>query len=875
MSQNTINACIDPLSILRDLDVQVNQLPILTTCPVCLRAGTFYACRDPLDAGGWYTCSNPACRFAGDSVALRAKLRHEAIDSTIRALSSEFNSLRNFDRGHIESYMAEHSRRERLDIFWRGCCSGECRENALTPASMNVLSLYRATDVLTDHRYMERLWPLFGYSTAGWLKQALNLNPHGGGAGSKFLHEHAHSTFLVVPQYDLPGRMVGIDLFADYHGEKAWASIPLHGSFDSLGFLDIPRSFEDSVVAIGDPQYAFCMQLYAARAGENALPLVRYGNGSDTVWGSLQAHDIILWKPRLDLDMFLTAKHLGRRARISTYPHGDSLPADPYQVLDRYGSRDFLGGIRLNAVPWLKALPLFLNGMSWNECAYHLKELNLSADDRLHLQQACLDAEMSRVITTCYETRDIPVGLILPDGRELLDRADCWECRTPNRKRQVTTVVMTARLVLHSFTMFGSRVTLQGHVTHEGRNYPFEVDESELTIKWLTAFCAKQGFALNVNQSIGPYLLYAAKFFGQPQKLPGLETVGWDPETKSFRYPTIEITQGNPLDHKFRLEHPHPLLDLGLSHKPTVSQLGSWFPDTPAHALFWACLKATLANILAPVTGQPTSGIAVMRRLSDQTPHTLEAVARVMHMRALKPQDGKLDEILQAERLGHPVYADLGGSELALKRLHADTGGRNNVLMCATEHMRQVLRYTPNWLTITPTSQIQLMPEIENTRSLLIELLQYFLRLDRDKLPITTPYGLADLVVNGYARHMLGVECPEALRASARMVQESEPITPTGDVRRFLRRLMHLVELQVITVGESERDTICLSEEHVTLNIRLLRKQLQTRHIQPLDLTTLLGPVQTVGLLVDERYGYDELEAWVLHRQIWNTLLPS
>ena len=301
-------------------------LPHTTTCPIC-EQDSLVICQDYVLGGQWAHCR--WCRFAGDMIELAATAWHLGIPNAIALLSARVLLETTPTAAEIFAYQEDHlNYRRSLRDFWARA------RNA--PRSSSSRSVWRALGRLelatTAGRefWLERGGRFVGSASRREIEDVFfqcshsvgdRANHHGrfskrrgsGPGGRRLFRGRSRDEMLVVPFYDLPGRICGF-LFigreeAGDGGEFIFkranlghsSGSPREAGVGMLPALDDPPipGVGDQVFVIADPVIGLMLQAQWLREHSTALPIVLSHLANDVKTLRLPDHlvgrKIIFW----------------------------------------------------------------------------------------------------------------------------------------------------------------------------------------------------------------------------------------------------------------------------------------------------------------------------------------------------------------------------------------------------------------------------------------------------------------------------------------------------------------------------------------------------------------------------------------------------
>lgn len=361
-----------------------SRLPAMVVCPLCSeKKGTVRVYRDSLLNAEWLYCHT--CRFAGDVIEFAAAVWEVKVAEVVDRLCREKLLPADLGDDQVELYLDQVvGLRERLREFERNSVRHLTRDN--DGGLYSLLRKFRVERLVGEARWLDHgsslVWGASRREVEDMLhpmsyegRQRKNHNGkeskrRGSGAGrSRIFKGSGWGDVLVVPHYDLPGRVCGLTIIGRNgdaeNGDVLFRPLQIGGNrratrecgVSSLtNLIGKPhKDFGDTVFVIADPFVALDLQLWHYEGYDTPLPIV--GSVLDErfmprhVFDQLPTRQLIFWAPKRDCRLFRQAK--------ACNGHVSRLPVTSRQLRRQPGlatAKAWLYQIAKRADPWQDVL---------------------------------------------------------------------------------------------------------------------------------------------------------------------------------------------------------------------------------------------------------------------------------------------------------------------------------------------------------------------------------------------------------------------------------------------------------------------------------------------------------------------------------------
>ena len=620
----SLNAFISWRKILSLLEVttEAHALPTKVLCPIC-NSHQLLIFPDNILDGQWHSCKS--CGSHGDIIQLAAHCWKLSIPATVKKMIAAGVILpkERSTNDYIQNYKTNHvdlpiTLKETLDkSFGNIQAQGVIDISRKYGWKIEGSSTWRkagANRLVAGMHYsvLEALfWPNT-YKSGSDVPGKYISNP----SNSRIFVGRNWGDVLVIPYYDMPGRVCGITIIgrnADPDKDVLYKCTLKNRDVKEAGLAGHPKVFStkgDTVFGFRDHISGVRLQMRHMGMKTEPLPLVLWRDDGNR-------------RSRFAWDMFGNRKIIICDTKFSPEALAQAITSDGYMVtvadIDYGQPRETLQKLEENSKHWSDAFENFAETATTPE----LEELVYS------LPRAMTRKIFDKISVGTKErlkslSKFRSVGRVVVLGTRLIEeREDSWYWTLEKRRSRAShsseSLVADAVLRIDKviYVSRSKKTYYQGRVKYLGTEYEFCVDRKKMTSK---PFAWMQGFLLTKGKGLLRYsakweqagielaLLFKAAIFVQ-----GCDVVGWDDTTEMFHLPYYTISEG---DAK-RKEQATVVEDSPASHiqdfrELTPDEMERLVKPGRASEAFWANWCACVANILAPAFNHPTRGIAVV-----------------------------------------------------------------------------------------------------------------------------------------------------------------------------------------------------------------------------------------------------------------------
>lgn len=569
--------------------------PAVVDCPLCHQSG-LYLFDDVVSDGIWAHCEQ--CKSHGDIITFAARIWNI---SQAEALN-RFVDIGAATQSETDRYSGEYLRAvARLaagEAFWEESAHQLWNHrDDIIGCRLRELGLEQTVDSCRG---------LIGVAHPDQIAEFCRSV---GRATPPRLREHGPS--LVLPYYDLPGRMTGV-LLVQYDDEfvsrRTFASLSSYDrrKADAGYFLlhtvlvPAPEVFRSSYFVCDDPFWALKMQCVNLKSGLPLLPLAAYYSGPEAVSTGLNWQSFAP-TPRLFHSQNYTPDVISQAATAKGYVCAVP-PAKSTRALTAPDVVRRLATIRAAAETWQKALENALKGMNETAAGSFVTRMTTDPNKLQHFfatRATGLSRDFfSRMLTRMEAAPQIPVKI--QKKWVVVERDDGWYTHTNS---QICNARIKIKKLVHADN--GARV-YAGSILIHNRELDFADRAEKIERMGLLAFAqqhaAAAGEILVFDRMWNHRAHLAAIQLNQPEIVHVSGRYGWNPATSEFCFYGYSLGNDGkvrpapyPAIHEKRhADFPEPVALAPITLRPLL---------TPSHenALVWSLFAAFAADLLAPV----------------------------------------------------------------------------------------------------------------------------------------------------------------------------------------------------------------------------------------------------------------------------------
>ena len=563
-----------------------------------------YVCHDTAEGGFWHVCSK--CDFSGDGVSLLSRWADRPPAEAVQAYAATQPtfSLSALRPDVYDAWAATERRREAVNLFWQRARGFEGGDRVAVRAACRAVGLTASPfewrrELMSDmfgsasHASYNRDVVRGGYALPAGRSLTADM-------GRRPVAGKLNDTAVVVPAYDLPGRICGF-FWLSMIDANLWACyrpITASGGFIGASLLANVRG-KQSVLVVPDPGLALRLQL--AQLQSDGVPLNVIGACGGVGDG---------------------AKHMLRGRKFVVAVGDDSTAAiEAARALDA-SVVDYSDWGDM-AKPSRTPLPLMVKAAiaaakPWPRRVDEAVQSGTSAQVRvlthsLRLTPTSLLSEESnaRIVEA---TAGVAANAVYLDGRVVTEQLDGLYVTNANNSAMLQNFRLridaigcgddASEVYARCRVLIGDA---ESHYTCKLSNF---VNASIAEASRALARLSKTAY---VARNAKIYMLRAAQAFSKPRHVTMRETVGWHASDGAIALPTLTLPKGGgvTMDNQFAqpAKHKHGRIAnvrLTQEHVRWLSQ------PKPVTRLCWLAIRDVAVNTARVISGQSAVGTVII-----------------------------------------------------------------------------------------------------------------------------------------------------------------------------------------------------------------------------------------------------------------------
>jgi len=586
--------------------------PAVLKCPFC-GENTLYAFDYTAREDIWFNCT--ACSGHGTIITLAAQIWNIDPHSAIKRLIDSGLTNGGGDEDIVD-IVKLHEKQKTAEKFWQ-TASGQL----WTHADDAVFHRHRELGISKEIPCDGLIGVVNGVQFSDFAAAIHRAVP-------KAFHQTRLAT--VFPYYDLPGHFSGF-LFIQTTRRMETAqfffaltsSVP--GRADA-GYFMINNALlpphdvlKDSLFLVNDPAWVLQAQTVQMRHDAPLLPICATYAGPEAVSHGTSLHNFKHTK-KLFSGASVTSEIISQAANGRGYvcvppPEGALTKASPLKTMRR------LKAVYRSAKTWQAALLDELKNNEPTAAVSFASKLNIARNKLQDFLRAKTDLDEISIIEILSRIR--PHYAMTESGGgnhagEVIERDDGWY--TPAGSCITTCAPRITRIV---YTPSGEKY-YEGYVKQKNVVVEFFSSAAVIEKAGLLLYAEQLLAAKNVLVISTPRwnkkALNIALMLHTPEILNISDKLGWDEQTKEFRFSSYSIGQSGEI-----IPPKCPQLQAGKTFdfpEPATSaplEITDFLTPSYENAFVWAIFAAVAANFLAPVMGVPQVGVAVSKAAYETT----------------------------------------------------------------------------------------------------------------------------------------------------------------------------------------------------------------------------------------------------------------
>ena len=578
------------------------SFPAVVNCPLCQKP-ELYLFDDNLTGGIWLHCNE--CKTHGDIITFAAQIWNTSVPEVIRKFVDSGISARLDAEKMVGEYTRALTRLTAAERFY-----GKMRENVWTHDDEAMTAKMREIGIRSE---VPATGDLIGVASAPEVLQLCDDL-----SKTKPYYLRKTGTSIVLPYYDLPGRLTGFLLLKLVDGEKlrqlfiavtGYTRQKPHAGYFLLdtALLPAPPELKGKQFVVEDPLWALTEQCRQLRHTYKLLPLMASYQGDEAASYGTQL-DSLGPATRLFQSTTVTPALISQAANGRGYvcaaPLDSSSPKNAKYTLSR------LGCIYGRAATWQKTLKEELSGLG--EIAAHSFAVQLTAP---HEKMQAFFRNYANDFSTEFRDRvmrHITIAPAVPTKVSskwtIIEQENSWWSHTG-------TLVCNARIVIQHILQSddGSKL-YSGKIFQDDWELDFTDDAKRIENIGLLAYAAAMA---------APHgrLVTYDRFWNKrshlitlqlhPPKLELISTkIGWDSATGLFRFGNYVLHNSGEVaksESPIKTSHinfpdPAPIAPI------TIRQ---FLTPGPQSGFVWAVFATIAANLIAPIINKDCTATAV------------------------------------------------------------------------------------------------------------------------------------------------------------------------------------------------------------------------------------------------------------------------
>ncbi len=589
-----------------------NALPTLTSCPICRANNQLLILLDGAVGGEWAFCRE--CKFAGDMITLAAQAWKLGIRNTLRKMAAQANIDPSIgDPCAADIYdSVYYTQWLQIENFWQSC--QRAHVTAETSGLRMLQQRFGAARVTEE--WTHRAGRFLGSCFKRDVDATFNPKRYGnweevkskrsGGYYSQIFKGPKWNELLVVPFYDLPGRICGFlyigrdaSIETDYLYKSTVHEARDGGLAMLSSLMEGPHNhFGHAKFVFTDVDIALRFHVRHSKDHNRMLPLAAtWDDGNHithSVWDWFHPTNLIFWGVHRLKTIVQARKANGMVSTLNI----TRIELDTN--MRNYSPVEWLDRIRVKAIPWVSALQEYLT------------PLDDLAIDEAFLLLDLRGQELTTFIAGCEPTLRDRLQYISEhksfankikfESHWVHEKEDGWYLEKQDER--ISNAVVHIENVL---TTLDNRSYYRGSIKFNGQSYPFTEKATTLSrgmLEWAQAYLrdhAKAGLS-TFYPSWNKKSIQLAIDFSRPKYAQGVEVMGWDQLNRQFNFPQFAIQPGGEITTDFSCLFDNDMLparDLpppGMFPRKHIDDLSERNDETQ---IFWATAACVAANIVS------------------------------------------------------------------------------------------------------------------------------------------------------------------------------------------------------------------------------------------------------------------------------------
>jgi len=570
--------------------------PAVVTCPLCQHP-TLYLFDDAVTAGIWLHCKQ--CLAYGDIITFAGKIWNTSPAETAENLIAQGLINREKFDGAFGDYEQTIKAMAAADDLWHAAAE-QIWDHGDDLMAVKLRSLGARQELDTT-----------GYVGVATAKQIFSLCRTINEMRPKQLR--ADGTFLVMPHYDLPGRICGF-LITQYDvndAERAqFLSIPITKSRrPDAGYFLLPAATErqdevlkNTIFIVSDPYWALKTQFKQLRQYKPPLPIVASYRGTNATscganWVNIAPSAVRLFQDYTISPDLISQACWGRGyVALSDSPVGKK-------------SLAYLVHVRHRAQTWQTALYKTLQDASEAAAYSFISRLRIPPEKlQLFFRRHQTNFAPAFIARALSATRN-PTSIKLNKRNVVIERDNEWVTNSGNQ-------VCAAKIVIEKVYYVDTDEKMYVGTIYAGDDKIQFADNAERIerlglLRYAAAVLAPTGKLLFFDRLWNARAHLIAMQLNPPEIVNISSLAGWDEKAEVFRLGRYHLTATGVVEptpalpqQKTRIVFPEPEITAPITLRPLLAA-------TPENAFVWSVFASVAANLIAPVVNADNFATAV------------------------------------------------------------------------------------------------------------------------------------------------------------------------------------------------------------------------------------------------------------------------
>lgn len=427
---------------------------------------------------------------------------------------------------------------------------------------------------------------------------------------------------FLIPLYSLPGRLRSLILVgrnADPTEDILFRALAMSRCRDAGLAIhpDFYTGVDGTLMCVQNPLVYLWLHVHHFSRHHSPLPVALWyadkKYATEAAWDSVPTDSRVFVLPQVTGGA--VAQAIATDSKVFAPSMGSAPSSNHLAYWQRYTPEDHLALAAKRGLHWPDFINRFVESASDAHSESLIVELDAVGIDIDLLNDACSKRTKDKIRRTLRRgtkrTASIGPGLFVED------RPDGWYWQGKHNSSRLCDTKFYIDNIVH-FEKSGKSY-YQGRIQYDNREIPFCSSRRDIetnTASWLRSCMISAGEGLPKESTKGhsKTLLLAALQFSNPIVVSGIDTIGWNNKTSAFELPRLTITAAGKIRRQKSIVLPQNMPAWNISVPDDVAFaafVDELLVETAGNVAFMAAWLLLAHNIVAPVYGLNTSGIAV------------------------------------------------------------------------------------------------------------------------------------------------------------------------------------------------------------------------------------------------------------------------